>query len=310
MKLLYFDDFRLGVLRGDQVHDVSSAVQDVPHLGPHDLISGVIARWDTYAAAIEEAATKAPGVPLSSVRVRPPLPRPVNLVCMAGTSWENGTLTEPYPINAFMKSPDAIIGDGDAWVLPDAPATIFEGEAEMAIVIGKTATAVSEAEAMDCVFGYVNLVDCSARGIPPAGNSFYQMKARDTFAPIGPFLVTKDEVPDPEDLEVKMWTNGTLTHEYHTSDMSYSIARCVSWVSHAHTLNPGDIVSWGTNHAGLHPAQDGDTIELETQGLGRLRITVRDDLKREWTRETRAERATRGLDGGAPQVAGKYAPAT
>src|SRR6185312_7066731 len=118
---------------------------------------------------------------------------------------ENGTLAKPAPINAFHKAPTAIIGPNDTMVLPDVPATIFEGEAELAVVIGKRATRVPASQAMDYVFGYVNFIDGSARGLPPAGNVFFQMKSRDTFAPIGPYLVTKDEVPDVNNLQIRLW---------------------------------------------------------------------------------------------------------
>ena len=308
MKLLFFDDFKLGVLRGDAVVDVTAAVQSVPHTGPHDLISGVIGRFAEFRGALEQAAEKGKGVPVSQVRIRPPLPRPNNIVAMAVNYMEDGTRSEPAPINAFHKSPNAVIGHGDTMVLPDVPATIFEGEAEMALVIGKRATRVSPADAMSYVWGYMNFIDGSARGLLPPGNTFYQMKSRDTFAPIGPYLVTADEIKDPHRLQVKLWVNGTVKQNYNTSDMAHKIPRCIEWVTSIHTLEPGDILATGTNHRGLSGFQDGDTIELETEGLGRLRFSVRDDLKRTWGRETRLDRQEKGLEGTTPQLTGKYAP--
>jgi 2-keto-4-pentenoate hydratase/2-oxohepta-3-ene-1,7-dioic acid hydratase in catechol pathway len=171
MKLGYFDDFALGVVRGDRIVDVSAVVRDIPRTGPHNLISGLIARFADYRARIVAAAT-GEGVSLNDVRLRPPLPKPTTIVCMAVNYMEDGTRTEPAPINAFLKSPAAIIGPGDTMVLPDAPATVFEGEAEFAVVIGKRAKNVSEADAMSHVFGYTNFIDGSARGLPPAGNTF------------------------------------------------------------------------------------------------------------------------------------------
>ena len=240
--------------------------------------------------------------------MRPPLPKPCNIVCMAVNYMEDGTRAEPAPINAFLKSPHAVIGDGDTMVLPDVPAAIFEGEAEVALVIGKRASRVSAAAAMDHVFGYLNFIDGSARGLLPSGNTFYQMKSRDTFAPMGPYLVTADEVPDPHALPVRLWVNGTLTQSFTTSDMAHRIPRCIEWVSAIHPLEPGDVLATGTNHRGLSAFQDGDLIELETEGLGRLRVHVRDDLKRTWARETRLDRQQKGLDGTTPQLTGKYAP--
>src|SRR4029453_12100973 len=171
VKLLFFDDFKLGVLEGDAVVDVSQTVRDVPHMGPHDLIAGVIARFAEYRPRLEDAARRGTGVPLDRVRGRPPLPKPANIVCMAVNYMEDGTRTEPAPINAFLKSPGAIIGPDETMVLPDAPATLFRGEAEMAVIIGKRAPAVPAARAMDYVFGYCNFIDGSARGLLPPGNT-------------------------------------------------------------------------------------------------------------------------------------------
>src|SRR3990167_3778306 len=103
---------------------------------------------------------------------------------------EDGTLPEKPAINAFHKAATAVIGDGDTMVLPDVPAGIFEGEAEMALIIGKRATRVAQADAFKHIFGYTCFIDGSARGLPPPGNVFFQMKSRDTFAPIGPCIVT------------------------------------------------------------------------------------------------------------------------
>ena len=307
MKLCYFDNFRLGVLKGDSVVDVSDKVADIPHTGAHDLIKGLIEDFDRYRGVLQQAADREKGVPVSSVRIRPPLPKPTNIDCMAVNYMEDGSRREPAPINAFLKSPNAIIGDGDTMVLPDVPATIFEGEAELAAVIGKRASSVGQAEAMNHIFGYINFVDGSARGLPPENNGFYQMKARDTFAPIGPYVVTADEIPDPLKLQVRLWNNGVLMQDYNTSDMANKPPRCIEWISSIHALEPGDIVALGTNHRGLNPFMDGDRIEIEVQGLGRLHFKVRDDLKRTWARETRGQRQQKNLPGTTPQLTGKYA---
>ncbi len=307
MKLLFFDDFKLGVLRGETIIDVSDTVQSIPHTGPHNLISGLIERYDEYKSALQQASTRGKGVPVSQVKIRAPLPKPTNINCMAVNYMEDGTRPAPAPINAFQKSPSAIIGDGDTMLLPDVPATIFEGEAELALVIGKRASNVSVADAMNYVFGYLNFIDGSARGLPPAGNTFYQTKSRDTFAPIGPYLVTADEVPDPHSLQVRLWNNGILMQNYNTGDMTHKIQRCIEWVTSIHTLEPGDIIATGTNHRGLNPFQDGDQIEIEVEGLGRLHFRVQDDLKRTWARETRLERQQKQLERTTPQLTGKYA---
>jgi 2-keto-4-pentenoate hydratase/2-oxohepta-3-ene-1,7-dioic acid hydratase in catechol pathway len=308
MKLLYFNDFRLGVLKGDSVIDVMDVVRAVPHTGPHNLISGLIERFADYRGKLEQAAAQGQGVRVSEVRIRPPLPRPHNIDCMAVNYMEDGTRSEPAPINAFHKSPSAIIGHGDTMVLPDAPGTIFEGEAEVALVIGKRASNVRAADAMGYIFGYMNFIDGSARGLPPSGNTFYQMKSRETFAPIGPYIVTADEIRDPQSLQIKLWVNGELKQNFNTSDMAHKIPRCIEWVSSIHSIEAGDILATGTNHRGLSAFQDGDTVELETEGLGRLKFKVRDELKRTWGRDTRLDRQNKKLEGQTtPQLTGKYA---
>ncbi|GGE50193.1 hypothetical protein GCM10007276_29070 [Agaricicola taiwanensis] len=319
MKLAYFNDFQVGVVDGDRIVDITSLLMEIPHRDRQDLMAGLIERFDSYRPRIEQAVTKDQGVPLSSVKLRPPLPRPRQIDCMAVNYMEDGTLAAPSPINAFHKSPGAIIGPEETMVLPDVAATVFEGEAELAIIIGKRASHVKAADAMSHIFGYINFIDGSARGLPPARNIFFQAKSRDTFAPIGPYLVTADEIPDPQNLQVRLWVNGTIKQDYNTSDMAHDIKRCIEWVSSIHALEPGDILALGTNHRGLNAFHDGDVVELETEGLGRLKIHVRDDLKRTWSRDTRLEASRKftAETGEAPpptgiiakQLTGKYTPA-
>jgi 2-keto-4-pentenoate hydratase/2-oxohepta-3-ene-1,7-dioic acid hydratase in catechol pathway len=308
MKLAFFDNYKLGVVVGDKIVDVSAVTKGIKALGPQDVIRGVIEKWSTYKGKLAAAAKKGKGKPLAKVKLRPPLPKPENIVCMAVNYMEDGTLSEPALINAFMKSPTAVIGDGDTMVLPDLGATIFEGEAEIAVVIGKRAQHVKAADAMKYVFGYTNFIDGSARGVVPPGNTFYQMKSRDTFAPIGPYIVTKDEIKDPQKLQIKLTNNGVVYQNFNTDDMAHKIPRCIEWVSSIHALEPGDILATGTNHRGLNPFMDGDKIELTVEGCGTLHIKVRDPLKRTWARITRLQHKQSGAEGvHTPQTGGKYA---
>jgi 2-keto-4-pentenoate hydratase/2-oxohepta-3-ene-1,7-dioic acid hydratase in catechol pathway len=218
-----------------------------------------------------------------------------------GGLMEDGTLPEPAPLNVFMKSPSAIIGDGDTMILPDMAATIFESEAELAVVIGKRASHVKAADAMSYVFGYTNFIDGSARGVVPPTDVFYQMKSRDTFAPIGPYIVTADEIKDPHKLQIRLTNNGVV--------LSCRISTLTTWITSIHTLHPGDILATGTNHRGLNPFMDGDNIELTCEGCGTLHIAVRDDLKRTWARITRLQHKQSGAEGAhTKQIGGKYAP--
>ena len=131
MKLLCFNDYRIGVLKGDNVVDITAVVQNIPHNGPGDLMNGLIANFGNFRSRLQDAVARGDGPSVMRVKIRPPLPKPVNIECMAVNYMEDGTRSEPAPINAFHKSPSGVIGDGDTMVLQDIPATIFEGEAEL-----------------------------------------------------------------------------------------------------------------------------------------------------------------------------------
>jgi len=308
VKLCYFNDYRLGVIKGDQVVDITDAVKDLPHRDTRDLIVSLIASWDSHKAKVEKAAADGKGVALSSVKLRAPVPRPGNIDCMAVNYMEDGTLPEKPAINAFHKAATAVIGEGDTMVLPDAPASIFEGEAELALVIGKRAKNVSQADAMKHIFGYTCFIDGSARGLPPPGNVFFQMKSRESFAPIGPWLVTADEIANPQKLAIELKNNGVTMQKFNTDDMAHQIPRTIEWLSSIHTLEPGDIVATGTNHRGLNSFMDGDKIELTIEKIGTLKFNVKDELKRTWARTTRLQHKESGKEGAhTPQLTGKYA---
>ena len=309
MKLVFVDDFKLGISKGKNVVDVSEAVAGIPHTSPQDLLNRLIENFSEYRSKLEALVNEQEGKPASQVRFRSPMPKPTNIVAMAVNYMEDGTRAEPAPINAFHKSPNAVIGYGDTIVIPDVPASIFEHEAELALVIGKKASQIKAEDAYEYIFGYLNFIDVSARGLLPPGNTFYQMKSRDTFAPMGPWLVTADEIADPLNLQLKLSVNGGLKQNFNSSDMAHKIPKLMEWVTSIHTLEPGDVVATGTNHRGLSALQDGDSVEMEIDGLGKLQLNVRDDLERTWSRETRLDRMEKHLEGTTPQLTGKYAKA-
>ncbi len=306
MKITTFDDYCIGIIDDDVIYDVTNVLDAVDKAYPEYRTLRVIEKFNEYKPKIVDVFKSSSGKPISSVKIGPPLTRMSNIVCMAVNYMEDGTRNAPAPINAFHKTPAAIIGQGGTVVLPDEPFSIFEGEAEIALIIGKTASHVSEADALSHVFGYMNFIDGSARDLGPARNNFYPTKSRATFAPTGPYILTADEIADPHKLSVRLSVNGNVRQHYNTDDMAHRIPRCISWVSATHTLYPGDVIALGTNHRGLSAMQDGDLVELEVEGLGKLSVNVKDPLKREWERDTRLERAEKGLEGRAPQIAGKY----
>ena len=299
MKLVLFgEEFRLGILFGDSVIDASPVADTISHHTPQELMSGLIADFDRHRGALEQLAAGGAGMPAGSVRLRAPLPCPPRLVCMAVNYLEHDDQIEPAPINAFNKSSGSVIGNGDTIVLPSAPATVFEHEAELGLVIGKRASAVRAEDAYDYVFGYVNFMDVSCRGIGPAGrDSFFIGKSWDTFGPMGPALVTADEVADPLNLPVRLSVQGELRQDYSTRSMGHKIPELLEWITWITALEPGDVVACGTHHLGLGPLQDGDVVEMEIAEFGKLTVNVTDALKRSWPRETRAQREAREAAG-------------
>ena len=203
-----------------------------------------------------------------------------------------GVRVEPVrPLATFFKSPDAVIGPGDTIVLPAFRPVIFHHEAELAVVIGKVARHVPEAQALDYVFGYTTSVDVSARA-PVEGEATLPGeygKSFDTFLPLGPAITTADEIRDPNNVNVKYRVNGQLRQDYNTSDMEHSVAYVIAALSANMTLKPGDLILCGTNHQGLGPLQDGDVGEIEIQGIGRSSNPVVDSLKRTWPKRVDPE---------------------
>ena len=285
MKLAFYDDFRLGVIQGDRISDAMSVFNGMNFRRPQDLIEEVILNWDEMRPRIEAAVAGQDGVALGSVRLRPPVPRPGKLICAAVNYLEFG-MREPAILDAFLKSPTGVIGHGDTCELPPAPASVFHHEPELAFVIGRTASKVEQDDALSHVFGYTNFLDMSARGLQGAvGNSFFLGKCWDTFAPMGPALVTADEITDPQDLQVRLWNNDDPRHDFPTSDMAHKIPELISEMSKVTTLEPGDVIATGVNHQHIGAVQNGDVLRMEIEGLGpALIINISDPSNREWPR--------------------------
>ena len=285
MKLALYDDYQLGVINGDRVVDAMSAVEGMSFRRPQDMMEEVIINWDEMRPRIETAVEGQEGVALGSVRLRAPVPKPPKLICAAVNYLEFGQ-REAAVLDAFLKSPTAVIGNGDTCELPPAPASIFHHEPELAFVIGKTASKVEQDDALSYIFGYTNFLDMSARGLQGAvGNSFFLGKCWDTFAPMGPALVTADEIADPQDLQVRLWNNDEPRHDFPTSDMAHKIPELISEMSKITTLEPGDVIATGVNHQHIGAVQNGDVLRMEIEGLGPpLIINVSDPSGREWPR--------------------------
>ena len=284
MRLLFFDDFVPGVLRGDEVVSVEAPLRSIQYSSPQDLIEKVITNWSDLHPGLEEHVKSATGVPLGQVRLRPPVPRPSKIVCAFSNYREYGQAEAGEP-DLFLKPPDCVIGHGDTVVLPTVQVNIVHHELELGVVMGRTTSKVGREKAMENVFGYVIFLDVSARG--PAPNrrpSSFLGKCWDTFGPMGPLLVTADEIPDPHKLQARLWVNGELRQDYNTDDMAYNIPETIEFASSVTTLQPGDVIAMGCNRQGLGPMQQGDVVDMEIEGLGHLTVNVEDPLMREWPR--------------------------
>lgn len=275
-----------GVLVGDGVVDVGPVLEAEPGDAPQDTMSRLISRFDRLRDEIEELVGSRPPVPAGRFRLLPPLPRPATLLCCIANYWEHAQ-REARPLNMFLKSSDAVVGPGEAIVLPafEEP-WIFMHEAELALVVKGPAKDVAQSDWRDAVFGYTGLIDVTARGegritwrpLSWLGKSF------DTFAPVGPCIVTADEVDDPNDLRVRLWSNGELRHDYSTNDMEHPVPELIELATSVMTLESGDLIACGTNHEGLGAIQGGDRLELEVERVGRMAVDVVDPLSRTWER--------------------------
>ncbi len=313
MKLVLFQrggsgEPRPGVLSDRGVIDVTNAVT-VGHT-PQLTMQGIIDGFEQLRPALERLVASAEAIPASQVRLRPPLPRPGKILACIANYWEHAQ-REARPLNMFMKNPDAVIGPGDTIVLPEfTEPWIFMHEAELALVIKGPAKMVKAADWKKAVFGYTAMIDVSARGEgrrtwPANPLTSWLGKSFDTFAPIGPCIVTADEVPDPNNLHIRFWNNGQLRHNYNTDDMEHRVPELVQFATTVMTMNSGDLIACGTNHEGLGALQDGEVVEIEVEHVGRMQLNVSDPLKRSWERGIYM-----GADSTNPEAVKRYRPKT
>jgi len=288
MRLVTFErdgDERIGAVVPD-AHGRESIVDlaaVAPGL-PRDMVAFLAAGQP--ALALARTAVGSAGsherLPTSSVRLLPPVPRPGKIVCV-GYNYVGhgaaGAVDLPEFPDIFAKTSNTIVGPGDAVLLPRVSDQI-DYEAELAVVIGTTAYDVPESSALDHVAGYTLFNDVTARDYQARGSQFVLGKSFDTFGPLGPALVTADEVPDPQRLDVQMTVNGVTTQRASTADMIFTVPWLVSYLSQTMTLRPGDVVATGTP-AKLPDAasraqflQPGDVMAVTISGLGTLTNVV------------------------------------
>lgn len=215
---------------------------------------------------------------LADARVLPPL-QPGKILAIgrnyAEHARELGNEAPSEPL-VFAVMPSAVIGDGDVIEWETAMTAQVDWEGELAVIIGKTARKVSEAEALECVFGYTIANDVSARDLQTRDKQWTRAKGLDTFCPLGPVVVTADEIPDPQNLRIVTEVDGVEKQNGSTADMIFSVRYLIAHLSRAFTLNPGDIILTGTP-AGVGKAQnppqflgDGSVVSVAIPGIGKL----------------------------------------
>jgi len=255
-------------------------------LSGQDIIVSVINSFDSKINEINGFVESNEPISFDAITLLAPLPRPSKILCCIGNYWEHAQ-REARPLNMFLKSPETIIGPNDTVILPNNTSPyVFHHEAELAIVIKGPVKDIAQTNYLDAIFGYTCFVDVSGRG---EGRSTWRSgswmgKSFDTFGPIGPCIVTQDEIRNPNNLNVTLKNNGAVMHRYNTDDMEHRVPELIEFATNIMTLNSGDVLSCGTNHEGLGPLQDNDILELTIESIGTLKVNIKDPLKREWER--------------------------
>lgn len=283
MKICWYDQQQLGVVIDGKVHDVSAALQALPPArypaAPGDLL---VAHLDALRNAIDTLLPHAPARPVSEVRFLSPVANPGKIIGVpvnyadhvAEADADRATFTDRYKGSVieqgfFLKAASSLVGPATGVALR-FPERLNHHEMELGVVIGKTAAHVDQADALSYIAGYALALDMTVRG--PEDRSL--RKSVDSYAVLGPWLVTADEVADPQNLEMRLRVNGELRQQINTGQMLMPIAEQIALASRFYTLHPGDIIMTGTC-AGVGPVVPGDVMACEIDGIGAMDVAVR-----------------------------------
>jgi 2,4-didehydro-3-deoxy-L-rhamnonate hydrolase len=288
MKLCRYDDDRMGVVRGDVVHDVTEAQTEIRKSAPYamkgDAVAAALPQW---RERIERMADKAPAKALAQVKLLPPIARPTKLTCaptnyqahieeMAKASAQPGSQivrsqsSKILEAGMFLKANSALVGPSEGIPIR-FPDRRNDHEVELVMVIGKTGSDIPQSKALDHVVGYCLGLDMTVRG--REDRSF--RKSVDGYAVLGPWMVTADEIPDPDAIPLSLEVNGEKRQNSNTSQLIYNCRRLIEFASEFYTLYPGDLVYTGTPD-GVGPVKPGDVVVCRSApALGELKIKVR-----------------------------------
>jgi 2-keto-4-pentenoate hydratase/2-oxohepta-3-ene-1,7-dioic acid hydratase in catechol pathway len=277
MKIARFDGGRIGLVEGGSVRDITKeAGVEVTAWPPVDVVR-MIASFEGIKDGLIRAAMTAQAIPLEQVCLETPVPWPNKLIAIP-VNYHAHALEMSSPAiskNAgfFVLSNSSLSGAGQPIVLPELPGRSVHHEAELAVIIGRGGRHIPRSDALSHVFGYSCLLDITVRGKQERAIR----KSYDTFTPVGPYIVTADEVLDPSNLQVKLWVNGALRQDANTRDFILDIPEMIAMCSSVMTLEPGDIIATGTGE-GVGEICAGDVVTIDISGVGAMSIAVEQGL--------------------------------
>ncbi len=280
MKIVVYDDFQLGAVDGEMLYPVGHLLPEALDAAPDTRVNWLARHWNAMHPYVVRQKTP---VPVADVRLRACSPAPRHVFALPGNYrahlGEIGAMTVSGKRTAnemgfFLKAPGSLAGAGDAIELPSGSARRFDHECELAVIVGTPAFEVPADRAAEVVFGYACAIDVTMRIDPGNREEDRSMrKSFKTFTPLGPFLVTADEVGDPHELRSRLWVNGEERQSAHTGDMIVNVWQAIELISSVVPLSPGDVILTGTP-AGVGPLRAGDEVEIAIERVGSMRLPV------------------------------------
>lgn len=273
MKFVRFNGGHIGISDGRKVVDVTALCGASPDEWPPVGINRLIKNYPSLTASLLLELQTKDGVPLETVRLETPIPWPNKLLAYPVNYRDHATEMASRGManiqGFFLKANSSLSGPADAIELPALPGREVHHECEIALVIGKEGRQIPVEDALDHLFGYSCLIDVTIRG----KEERVMRKSYDTFTPVGPWIVTADEIPDPFNINMRLWVNDELRQQANTKDLIVNIPQMISIASSAATLYPGDLIAAGTP-AGVGPIRAGDIVTIEVEHIGRMNIPV------------------------------------